>query len=97
MSDELKYIPRKPKLIVFAPEDRERVLAPSAVQPGRHRGDPTKLKVKKQARQVMSVSAGLGAYSKPGKTARDKAKTPTGKKTNDPTLCQKMKGQKGAK
>lgn len=30
-----------------------------------------------------------------GKTARDHAKTPSGHKTNDPTISQKMKNQKG--
>lgn len=87
----------KPKLIVFSQEERSRV-APGRSPLPEKRIDPSKLKVKKQEKTVQrSLSGGLGRFTKPGRTARDAAKPQTGIKTNDPTISQKMRGQKGSK
>lgn len=95
MSNEKKKLPG---VTVFSQDQRELVLSPSNPSPFQHRGDPTKLKVKREKRESRGEFAtGLGRYSKPGKTARDHAKPKSSQKTNDPSICQKMKGQKGSK
>jgi hypothetical protein len=85
-------------LQVFEREERGEYVAPIVrVVPRRARQDVTKLKVRREEREVRSFATGLGAYSKPGKTARDRVKPPSGQKTNDPSISQKMRGAKGQK
>lgn len=85
-------------LVVFTPDERELVLFQNTPVPSKRRADTSKLQVKREKKETKgNLVFGLGAYSKPGKTARDKGKAKTGKKTNDPSISQKMKGQKGTK
>lgn len=85
---------RNAKLVVLTPEERERAVVERNVQPGTRRVDPRKLKVKKEERSTKSVGKG---WADTGKTARDKQKPPSGKKTNDPTISKSMKGKAGQK